>query len=168
MTTETIFKGARLSDDGVYRWDLLRTWDIGARQPIDTWIMLNPSTADADDDDPTIRRCIGFSKLWGAGGIRVVNLFALRSVDPNTLRRHPDPIGDHNDAAIARAVCLTRASEGRTVVAWGSHVMAVHRARHVRDLVGGPLLCLGTTRGNHPRHPLYVRGDTALTPWRPR
>ncbi|TFV90720.1 DUF1643 domain-containing protein [Blastococcus sp. CT_GayMR16] len=157
-------KGAQLSEDGVYRYELSRLWKSAPR---DCWIMLNPSTADANVDDPTIRRCIDFSKRWGAGGIRVVNLFALRAVDPNTLRRHPDPIGAENDAAIARAVTLARLHGARVIAAWGSHVMTVHRGRHVRDLVGGPLQALGLTRGRHPRHPLYVRKDTQLVPYSP-
>jgi hypothetical protein len=166
MTAPVLERTARISEDGVYRYELGRWWAHGVA-PIDTWIMLNPSTADAAVDDPTIRRCMAFSRRWGAGGIRVVNLFALRATDPNTLRRRPDPIGPDNDAAIARSVELTRAGGARVLAAWGSHVMSVHRARHVRDLVGDPLLCLGTTRGNHPRHPLYVRGDTEPVPWRP-
>lgn len=157
-----IVRGAALSEDGVYRYQLSRMWSPAPR---DVWIMLNPSTADADVDDPTIRRCMRFSRDWGAGGIVVVNLFALRATDPNELRRHPDPIGPDNDAAIARAVTIARARGGNVIVAWGSHVMAVHRGRHVRDLVGDPLLCLGTTRGDHPRHPLYVRASTVPVAW---
>jgi hypothetical protein len=163
MTALTI-RDATISADGAYRYELSRRWSAAAA---DVWIMLNPSTADGDVDDRTIGRCMDFSRSWGAGGIRVVNLFALRSTDPEQLRRHPDPIGPDNDAAIALVVSMARARDGRVIAAWGSHRMAEHRGRHVRDLVGGPLLCLGTTaRGGFPRHPLYVRGDTELAPWR--
>jgi hypothetical protein len=162
--TGPIVRGAELSEDGVYRYELTRRWSTAPR---DVWIMLNPSTADADLDDPTIRRCIGFSRRWGAGAISVVNLFALRAVDPNALRRHPDPIGPDNDTAIARAVQVARGTGGRVIAAWGTHVMTVHRARRVRPLIGEPLLALGLTRGRHPRHPLYVRGDAQLIPCPP-
>jgi hypothetical protein len=162
MTAALTVRDATISEDGVYRYELSRRWSVAVA---DVWIMLNPSTADADVDDATIRRCMGFSRSWGAGGIRVVNLFALRATDPEQLRRHPDPIGPDNDGAIALAVSLARIRDGRVIVAWGSHLMSVQRGRHVRDLVGGPLLCLGTTRRGAPRHPLYVRGDTRLVTW---
>jgi len=155
-------RGAELSPDGVYRYELTRRWSAAPR---DVWIMLNPSTADAELDDPTVRRCISFSRSWGAGAISVVNLFALRATNPDELLRHPDPIGSSNDGAIAKAVSVARAHDGRVLAAWGGHAMAGHRGLHVRDLVGGPLQCLGTTRSGNPRHPLYVRGSTELAPW---
>jgi hypothetical protein len=158
-----IVRGADLSEDGVYRWTLTRRW---SEKPRDVWIMLNPSTADAEVDDATIRRCIGFSRKFGAGGMTVVNLFAYRATDPARLRTEGiDPVGDRNDGVIARCAHLARPLGGRVICAWGSHALGVNRGRHVRDLIGSPLFCLGTTRGGHPRHPLYVPGKTELVPY---
>ena len=155
---------ATISADQTYRYELGRSWSDG---PLDVWIMLNPSTATADVDDPTIRRCIGFSRGWGAGALAVVNLFALRSTDPKALLRHPDPIGPVNDEYIAEAASLADVEGGRVIAAWGAHVMAAERGRQVRRVAGG-LLALGMTKAGAPRHPLYVRGDAELSPWTPR
>lgn len=150
---------ARLSEDGVYRYELTRRWGGG---PMATWIMLNPSTADATLDDQTIRRCRGFSKTWGMGGLLVVNLFALRATDPRALRTAADPVGPENDDAIHDAVVRSRV----VIAAWGTHGGLLDRERHVIDLleqVGREPLVLGLTKNGHPRHPLRV---PALT--RPR
>lgn len=153
---------ATISPCGTYRYDLTRRWGDG---PTATWVMLNPSTADASTDDPTIRRCIGFSKREGCGGLRVVNLYALRATDPAELVRHPDPHGPDNPAMLIDTARAARRGE-LVVVAWGSHPMAVRGASEV----GGPLatagaVCLGRTKAGHPRHPLYVKGDQPLEPW---
>jgi hypothetical protein len=76
-------KDAKLSDDKLYRYQLSRIWD--ETKPKVLFIMLNPSTADADVDDPTIRRVINFAKSWNYGGVYVVNLYAFRSTDPKGL-----------------------------------------------------------------------------------
>ena len=85
--------------------------------------MLNPSTADAERDDPTIRRCIGFSRAWGFGGAEMVNLFALRSTDPGRLREAADPVGPGNVAHIADA------ARGATqvIAAWGAFPLAAEQ-----------------------------------------
>jgi len=158
---------ADVSPDGVYRYSLGRRWcePMPERLPvIDLWVMLNPSTADADVDDRTIGRCMDFSRRWGADGLRVVNLFALRSTDPAALTRHPDPIGPKNDAVLELLARATRELGGRVICAWGAHPMAAERARIVRRVLG-PTVCLGTTKAGAPRHPLYVRADTPLVPW---
>lgn len=159
---------AVLSDDGIYRYLLERTWRRSA--PPLVFVMLNPSTADADHDDPTIRRCIGFAKANAAGGIRVINLFAYRSTDPGRLLLAPDPVGPDNPS-ITAGTLYTAAAAGSTVVAaWGSagDLPAVaNMVRRFRDLADGlvTLHCLGTTFAGHPRHPLYVPNDTPLVPW---
>jgi len=165
-----MLRTADISEDEVYRYELARWWNPmpSGRVPMsDVWIMLNPSTADATEDDPTIRRCISFSQGWGSDGLRVVNLFALRSTDPGVLEHHDDPIGRHNDHAIRQAVHLARDSGGRVIAGWGAHPFAVSRAHDVARMLYSSLECLGLTKTGAPRHPLYVKGTTEPTPWTP-
>jgi hypothetical protein len=158
-------KGAILSDDGLYRYRLWRRWEPVA--PRLAWIMLNPSTADAELDDPTIRRCAGFAKAWGYGSITVVNVYAYRSTDPAALSQVSDPFGPDNDFHL-RDVIL--GSSG-AVAAWGAHPGATAAFREfvqrtpLVTVVGG-LVTLGMTKSGHPRHPLYVKGDTRPERWR--
>jgi hypothetical protein len=129
-------------------------------------VMLNPSVADASHDDPTIRRCIGLAKAAGAGGLRVVNLFALRSTDPGALAGSDDPVGPVNDEYILAAA---RACD-RVVAAWGAYPVASRRAGVVCAMLRKAdvlLECWGTTRYGHPRHPLYVQSTAPLQPWEP-
>ncbi len=121
--------------------------------------MLNPSTADAAADDPTIRRCIGFARAWGFGALEVVNLFAYRATRPADLFAADDPVGPRND----RFVRAAARSAAMVVAAWG-----VHGTRRGRDAdvlatlrILGSVHCLGTTKRGQPRHPLFVRGETA-------
>ena len=156
--SEAVFSASR-----AYRYRLSRTWGDPSRRVM--WIMLNPSTADALADDPTIRRCTGFSKAWGFGGLVVVNLFALRATDPRELAAHARPAGRANDQFIGEA------ADGAALVvaAWGAHPAAADRAGQVTRLVTGKgidLMCLGVTKAGHPKHPLYVRKDAALVPYR--
>lgn len=143
-----------------YRYALTRRW---SDRPMAVFIMLNPSTADALVDDPTIRRCISFARSWTAGGLLVLNLFGLRATDPAVLGRHPDPVGSDNDPVIAERL-LADEPVGPVICAWGAHPGTAERAGRVLALLrnrGIRPLCLGTTKAGHPRHPLYVRGDTA-------
>jgi hypothetical protein len=143
---------------GPYRYRLWRRW--GAAAPA-LFVMLNPSTADAIDDDPTIRRCIGFARRWRCGGIEVVNLYALRATDPRDLRRHPAPIGPQNDAVLAAAI----ATAGVAIAAWGCH--GQDRAARLVELAGArPLHCLAVNRDGSPRHPLYVPAAQRRRRWR--
>jgi hypothetical protein len=123
--------------------------------------MCNPSTADAERDDPTIRRCVRFARRWGYGGIVVRNLYALRTPHPRELRRHPDPIGVDNDTHLM-AAC----GDPITVCAWGSAGPGVtERGEAVLDTLaafGADLRYLALTRAGAPRHPLYLPGH--LTP----
>jgi hypothetical protein len=117
--------------------------------------MLNPSTADQDQDDNTIRRCKRFAHDWGYANTLIVNAFALRSTDPAALLRHPLPIGEHNDAAILAAA--TRCDI--FVCGWGVHGSISGRGAAVLDIVraaGVTPLCIGKTNGGEPRHPLYL------------
>ncbi|MFJ4473290.1 DUF1643 domain-containing protein [Streptomyces sp. NPDC089424] len=145
-----------------YRYLLTRIWDPAVKPVV--FLMLNPSTADALDDDPTIVRCTGFARREGAGGLVVVNLFGLRSTDPRALTRHPDPIGPHNDAFVRHAVSLA----GTVIAAWGAAPIAGERGRGVAVELAGrgvALHCLGVTSLGQPRHPLYLPKGAALEPW---
>lgn len=153
-------KDAILSDCGRYRYRLTRAWGEG--RPVN-FVMLNPSTADANVDDPTIRRCVGFARDWGHGGIVVTNLFAFRSTNPKMLASAADPIGAFNDLHIAAA-----AQEADLVVcAWGSHAYAGGRGREVlrklRDMGAIPH-ALRLTAVGHPSHPLYLPADLKPIP----
>jgi len=152
-------KGAVISDDGQYRYRLWRTWNVA--KPTIAFVMLNPSTADATENDPTIRRCIGFAKDWGYGSIEVANLFALRATNPAELREHPAPVGEENDTHLKR-VC--ERSE-MVVAAWGANGGLQGRARRVAQLLDADLYALDTTKDGHPVHPLYQPKDAEPEPW---
>ena len=155
-------RGATPDPTGRYRYALRREWDPDA--PRIAFVMLNPSTADAAQDDPTIRRCIGFARSWGYGALEVVNLFAWRTTDPQALRRVQDPVGPENDRYILRAGRRAR----ETLVAWGNRGILLGRHEAVlRLLLRGreAVHCLGWTQAGHPRHPLYIRADTVLIPF---
>jgi hypothetical protein len=167
---------AVISADGLYRYVLNRRWADG---PVMPWLCLNPSTADATIDDPSIRRMCGFARREGCGGICVLNLYAVRSPSPDILRTRdrfkpdlPDPVGPDNDTWLAGLADLYPIAviHGDPVVpvvaAWGAHPLAAARVPRVLELLAGvPLVCLGTTRKGAPKHPLYVRGDAPLIPW---
>lgn len=156
----TLHRAATISSCGRYRYDLVR----GEGEPSICWLMLNPSTADAHTDDPTIRRVVGFSQRWGFGTVVVVNLFAYRATQPTALLSVDDPVGPDNDATIRETVTACTV----TVLAHGVVHRRLHdRARTVELLLlaaGVPLVCLGQTADGSPRHPLYVRGDTQPVP----
>lgn len=128
------------------------------------WIMLNPSTADGVQLDPTMRRVIDFTARWGRARCTVMNLFALRATDPDQLLSHPSPVGECVDEAIRSA-----AREHHEVVfAWGAHPAALKRQAeviHAVLAVGAAPLCLGRTRSGFPRHPLYVPASTKPEPF---
>lgn len=154
---------AIISPCGTYRYLLTRPGDLHADKGTALFLMLNPSTADATEDDPTIRRCRNFARAWGCNGLAVANLYALRATDPTELWKHPDPIGPDNDWRL-RAI----AEEYTDIVcAWGANARAerVAAVANILTAAGGRLWCLGTTKDGHPRHPLYVRGDQPLIPW---
>lgn len=164
MKTEDM-AGATVSDCGLYRYRLWRAWGRG---PGLLWIMLNPSTADARKDDPTIRRCAGFTKTMGFSHFEVMNLFALRATDPSELVGHPDPVGPDNDEGL-RIACRYRG--GLIIVAWGSasklpRELLQEREEMIKGLtIPSGLKCLGFTRDGHPKHPLYVPKDASLMTW---
>jgi hypothetical protein len=139
LMSATVSKEVHENGRAKYRFVLERVWD--AQRPTALWIMLNPSTADAFEDDPTIRRVVSFSKTYGMGACRVINLFA-------------DLAG-------------MNAQAGLTIVAWGAQV----DGRDTHDMVDWVrehsygAWCLGKTKSGQPKHPLYLDGATALDPW---
>ncbi len=149
---------ALFSADRQYRYLLTRTWSRTG--PIVAFLMLNPSTADAFVLDPTVTRCVGFAKREGCAGLMVVNLFALRATKPAVMKAHPEPVGAHNDRSILGAAHTADV----TVAAWGTHGTHLRRADAVLRLLDGiPLKRLGPpTKGGHPGHPLFLRGDLPL------
>jgi hypothetical protein len=151
-----------------YRYTLSRTWDEGL--PVVCFVMANPSTADAENPDPTITRCINFSRAWGYGGLVVVNCFAFRATDPKDLllarKGGVDVVGPENDHHVR--VALDGA--GCTVAAWGAlhkslsfRVACVHG--RLRQLAADRLVCLGLTKAGAPRHPLFVPAKAKLIPF---
>ncbi|MBD2460605.1 DUF1643 domain-containing protein [Oscillatoria sp. FACHB-1407] len=151
--------GAIFDSTGTYRYTLWREW---GNSPKVVFVMLNPSTADADRNDPTIRRCIGLAQMWGFGALEVVNLFAYCATHPTELRQATDPIGVENDRYLLQAVQRS----DRTILAWGNWGSLHQRDRCVLDLLAQhtPLYCLGMNQSGQPRHPLYVKRNVALIP----
>jgi len=142
-------RNAIISADGKYRYQLSRIWD--EEKPNILFIMLNPSTADADVDDPTIRRVMNFSKSWGYGGVFVGNLYAFRSTDPKALRHTDDPVGEDNIEHIKELIGVTE----RVVYAWGNNQK---EPEWLSSLVDTPY-CIDISKKGVPKHPLYLKSE---------
>lgn len=158
---------AWISEDRLYRYTLRRLWDDS--RPAVCFVSLNPSVADADAEDATSRKFLGFAKRWGAGSYTTVNLFAWRSTDPMALLDVRDPVGPGNNDIIARETARARL----VVVAWGSPSNAAlkkllaTRVETVRGVLKNrELHCLGTCKDGGPRHPLYVSYAVEPSLWR--
>lgn len=208
---ESPTSSAKLSACGTYRYDLRRRWprDCGPKCDVPfgrcapdcsgwveprpmVFVGLNPSTATAEVDDPTIRRCIGFAKRESCGELVMLNLYALRATDPGKLLVHglaasakistrtvsfrpfarvaEDAVGPDNNHTIAAVLVEVANRNGIVVAAWGSTDAKLHadRVAVVRKLIGAwPVMCLGTTKDGSPRHPLYLRADAPLIAWSP-
>lgn len=165
IVVETGPKGtAWFSDDRVHRYLLTReglTTDAGGTMML---VGLNPSTADAGKDDPTLVRMKGFANAMGFDTLLVANAFALRSRDPANLRNTPDPVGDLNDLVLDYLADHADV----IVVAWGADPAIPRRELGLMQaLRGRELWCLGRTAKGAPRHPLYLRSDTRLERWTP-
>lgn len=159
-----MIRTALLSDCGRYRYHLARTWGPG---PTAVFVMLNPSTADSTQDDPTIRRCITFARAWDCGSLTVVNLYAWRATRRADLWLAPDPIGPDNDAHLRAAASEAQRTDAPMVGAWGASATAA-RITEVLALPGmGRLTALAVTRAGQPKHPLYLPASPAPTPWAP-
>lgn len=155
--------GDHFSADMVYRYLLTRQWGEALEGKTVNFIGLNPSTATATVDDPTVRRCIGFARSWNAQRLVVTNIFAFRSTDPRRLRAHTvDPVGDENDRHL-----LEQARAADLVVAcWGAHGTFMNRGAYVNHLLRDlEVQCFGLTISGQPKHPLYLPADSSLEVW---
>ena len=152
-------RGALLSPCGRYRYWLTRSWAEGNGLCV-AFVGLNPSTADADVDDPTIRRCVGFAKAWGYSSLAMVNLFAFRATQPADMEAAADPVGPDNDGWLRTA----SASAAITVAAWGAGGGFKRRDEAVRDLLMRRHY-LRLTKDGHPGHPLYLPASLTPTPY---
>ena len=149
-------KGAFISKCGNYRYALHRIWDFN-KKPL-VFIMLNPSKADAYEDDNTILKIVKIAKYNGYGGIRVYNLFALRATNPKKLETHTDPFGRN-------AEWLSDIPLGVNIVfAWGANKNAQHIASEVIEHYPDTY-CLAINKNGSPKHPLFCRDDTKLIPF---
>lgn len=149
---------AIFSDDGLYRYWLSRT--IAPAGKLVTFIGLNPSTADASKDDPTISRCINFAKRWEASTLIVVNLFAYRSTNPRFLKEVADPVGPENDAWLKKVVM----ESDIVIAAWGNRGAFNGRDELVKRMFTNQLQTLRLTKSGMPSHPLYLPSE--ITPVR--
>lgn len=169
--------GAEISACQMYRYVLWRRWD--KTKPRLIFIMLNPSTADAQQDDATIRVCMGRARRMDMGGIRVLNLFAYRATRPEALDIVDDPVGPENDNYIQRYLGMREFSDGRPepmIAAWGDGGLRKGargpRWREVVSLIcgemGDALLSLGLTKAGQPKHPLRIGYDVTPHVWMTR
>jgi hypothetical protein len=142
-------KHAIISQDEKYRYQLSRIWD--EEKPKILFLMLNPSIADADVDDPTIRRVVNFAKSWGYGGVFVGNLYAFRSTDPKGLRHTDNPIGEDNTQHIQSLLGLVE----KVIYAWGNNQ---REPVWLYDLVDSPY-CIDVSKKGIPKHPLYLKSE---------
>lgn len=152
---------AEFSQCGTYRYSLVRMWD--EKLPILVFILLNPSTATHEVNDPTITRCMERAQRMGFGAMIVLNLFAWRATQPEDMKAAAEPIGAYNDEVILE---IAKAA-GLVVCGWGKH--GTHRQRdaqvmamlHENGIVPHALKLNGD---KSPRHPLYVGYDVQPEP----
>ncbi len=152
-----------------YRLALSRKWLTGSGTV--NWIMLNPSTADENQDDPTIRKCRGFSQRWGFSEMVVTNLFSLRATKPKDLREfakldYASAVGEENDGAIIE--CARRSD--LVVAAWGTHGGLYGRDQDVicRVLPETKMWCIRKTQDGFPAHPCmapYTENPVVFREW---
>lgn len=172
--------GAIFDPSRLYRYVLWRAWEFTL--PPMLWVMLNPSTADEFQLDPTVAKCVRYAKRWGAGGIYVCNVFAWRATDPKQLKLVDDPVGPDNDRhildtaeRIVRYRDIGLPTSYQIVCAWGRHagargveVRAMLDAQN-RQIFGArqhhPLVALGFNKNGSPVHPLYQRDDQVPLAW---
>lgn len=153
-------KGAEISECGKYRYELTRIWDESL--PLLAFVGLNPSTADAETDDPTIRKCVGFAKRHNYGGILMLNLYSYRATKPTDLwkaaKAGTNTIGEGAPAVRGRA-----ARANKIIACWGRH--GIKRQADFMQHFGRPMSCLGKNADGTPCHPLMLPYTTAIEPF---
>ncbi|MGM4925230.1 DUF1643 domain-containing protein [Tardiphaga sp. 804_B3_N1_9] len=157
---------AVISKCGSFRYELRRIWNDALPPYVSG--MLNPSTADAELDDPTIRRNIQRARVMGFGSLIVWNLGAGRATEPRVWKSLADPIGPDNDLHIRRVLEECRDRNGLAVAGWGNHGSFMQRDEVVAQManeIGVVFHCLGVTKFGHPKHPLYVAKSTDPVLW---
>lgn len=161
MRRPYLARDAYVSDDGLYRYWLVRRMSMGER--VLTVIGLNPSTADAFVDDPTIRRCVSFAIRWGYDWLYMGNLNAWRATYPRNLPLDSlMAVGPHNPEQLTW-IC----QRAETIVAaWGQHPLSPYAKALADRIAARPnVYCLGVNADGSPKHPLYLKTTTALQPW---
>jgi hypothetical protein len=157
-----IIKTAEISDCGKYRWWLQRRWSDG---PIVSFVMLNPSTADAEQDDPTIRKCIAFAKSWGFGMLDVRNLYPYRATDPKNLAKAVESGIDirGGDRGLRELTLCVGAS--LVIAAWGAYP-CLSRQQEFLMALNKAVWCIGKNKDGSPVHPLYQASRKTPKPYR--
>jgi len=152
--------GATFSPCRRWRYLLWRRWD--ASRPAANFLMLNPSTADEVNLDPTCARARSYAERWGYGALIVTNAFGWRATDPDDMRAAEDPVGPGNDAAIVKAA----KASAIVVCAWGNHGAFQDRSARILQLLRGiPLHALRVNANGEPAHPLYLPGSLPPLAW---
>ena len=154
-----LIRGADICHWGNHRYRLWRYWD--SEKPVAGFVMLNPSTADAKCDDPTIKKCMRFAKSWGYGGIEVCNLFAWRATDKSEIMGVTDPIGLGNDVAIDALF----SSVPKVVAAWGNDGSYKDRSYEIAEKYAGKFHVLLLNKTGEPSHPLFLSENLRPKPW---
>lgn len=154
-------RSAVISGDHRYRYRLTRYWEFS--KPTLGFIMLNPSTADGEEDDATIIKCVKYARRWGYGGLMVCNLYALRSTDPRGLWRAADPVGPANDRYLTLMFAMAASSGTAIIAGWGNNA----RPDRIQEVLGLPLAtkhlyALEVNQNGSPKHPLYIKDDAEI------
>lgn len=155
---------AGISSDGKYRWWLFRCW--AASLPLIIWIMMNPSTADHQKNDPTILKIIRYSRKWGFGAVLVLNIYAFRSSKPENLPQVLDEaVGKSNDWWIRTIFRFAVRKKVPVICAWGvKHKERGAQVRVVADEAGLRLMCLELALNAEPKHPRFLSEDLRPRP----
>jgi len=158
-------------DPPTYRYVLDRKFLDTESNRIAIFVLLNPSQADENVGDPTVRRCMAYARRWNCSGLTVLNIFALRSTDPKALYTHHEPIGSENDYYIGRTIrqaYLRSPADPIVICGWGAHGRFKDRGKRVlsllREQLAKPPCALRLLSDGTPAHPLYLPADLEPVP----